>query len=261
MSSYIQIGSGFVYVNPTAGNLTANPTPRQGFTIQSCSLDMKGTVQTLKGQYQFPDDTAVTDKTCTGKFQIGRKDLSMLNEVFFADIVTAGGVSVSPNEAHMVPASTAFTVTVTPPGSGTFTEDLGVSYAADPATGAFQRVSTLTAVGQYTVSAGVYTFFSADASANVLISYGYSLTAPGSLFQVNNQVIGYAPQVEVFIVDTYQPKLVSGKNVYPTIKCYAAKFTDLSNLGNTRDKYSMPELSFECFASPSGRVLDMYSPY
>lgn len=260
MSSYIQIGSGFVYVSPVAGNLTANPTPHQGFSIQSCSLDIKATIQELKGQYQFPDDTAVTDKTCTGKLKIGRKDLSMLNEVIFADVVTAGGASVVPNEAYTVPASSVYTVVVAPPSSGVFSEDLGVAYASSPATAQFVRVASSPTIGQYSVSAGTYTFAAADASAAVLISYGYTLTTPGSLFQVNNQVIGYAPQVEIFIVDTYQPKVVSNKKIYPVIKVYAAKFTDITGIGNERDKYSEPELGFSCFAAASGRVLDFYSP-
>lgn len=257
---YIQIGSGRVFFNPstTSGNPATNPTPIQGLTVQDVSLDISGTIESLKGQYQFPDDTAVTDKKCSGKIGIGRKDLFMINQVFSGDISIAGGVTVVPVEAHTIPAvSGPYTVVVTPPGSGTFSEDLGVVYAANSGI-QFQRVASGPTVGQYTVSSGTYTFAAADASAAILISYSYTLASQGFTYEVNNQVIGYGPQVEMFIVDTYQPYIVGGVYYFNTIRVYACKFNKIS-LGNKRDKYSLPELDFEAFASPSGRVLDLYS--
>jgi hypothetical protein len=253
MSAYLQFGSGRLYVNPNAGNLATNPTPLQGLTIQDVSIDISGDIKELKGASQFPDDTAVADKKGSGKFSIGRKDLTMFNQIFFADTVATGGTSVSPNEAHNVPASTPFTVTVTPPSTGTFETDLGVVYQA---TGKeLQKLTTGTpTTGQYTVSAGVYTFASADTGLAVLISYSYTLTATGALYQVNNQLLGYGPQCEFFLVDQYQP--VSG--VYNVIHLYAAKVNKIT-IGNKRADYSIPEVDFMFFQSASGRVIDMYS--
>src|SRR3954453_3982613 len=127
MSSYIQFGAGKIFVNPNAGNLAINPTPLQGKTIQDVSVEASGEIKELKGGSQFPDDTAVGDKKGSGKFSVGRKDLGMFNQIFFADKIAAGGTSVVPNFAA-IPASSA--VPVTPPNSGTFTADLGVQYGA-----------------------------------------------------------------------------------------------------------------------------------
>jgi hypothetical protein len=311
MSAYIQFGSGRLYVNPTAGNLATNPTPLQGLTIQDVTLDVSGDIKELKGSHQFPDDTAVADKKGTGKFGIGRKDLTMFNQIFFADAVVAGGVSVKPDELHTIltsagtwAATHAYTLgqtildgaghiqtvttagtsgsstptfndaggtttdgsvtwtdsglagssAVTPPGSGTFLEDLGVSFSA---TGkALLKLPTGTpATGQYTVATGgVYTFAAADTGLGVLISYSYTLASTGAIYQVNNQILGYGPQVEIFMVDQYQP--VSG--VFNVIHIYAAKINKIT-IGNKRADYSMPEVDFAFFQAPSGRVLDMYS--
>ena len=258
MSAYIQIGSGRLYVRPTAGNLAVNPTPLQGFTVQDVSVDISGDIKELRGQNQFADDTATTDKKLTGKFGIGRKDLTMFNQIFFADTISTTGQSVSPNEPHTVPAMTAYTITVTPPASGTFQFDLGVYYTG---TGIeLIKVASSPALGQYSVneSTGIYTFAAADASADVTISYSYTMTTHGATYQVNNQTIGYGPQIEVWIVDTYQSLVVSGANVYNVIRVYSAKVNKIT-IGNKRADYSIPEVDWAGFASASGRVLDMYS--
>lgn len=258
MSNYIQIGAGYAIFNPTAGNLASNPTPLRALTIQDAELDISGTIETLKGQYQFPDDAAVTDKKGTGKITMGRKDLSMLNQIFFADIAATGGTSVSPVEKHVV----ATTVTPTPPGSGTFFADLGVYYGAD-VNKAFERLATGSpGTGQYTVAAGVYTFAAGDVGKDVLISYAFSQSTTGRIFQVNNQNIGYGPQVEVYLVDTYQPINV-GTDIAPelilsTMHVMAAKISKVT-LGNKRSAYSMPEINYEYFQAANGRVLEMFS--
>jgi hypothetical protein len=258
MSSYIQIGAGYCLFNPTAGNLAINPTPLRALTIQDAELDISGTIESLKGQFQFPDDTAVTDKKGSGKITMGRKDLSLLNQIFFADIAAVGGTSVSPVEKHVAAA----TISVTPPGSGTFFADLGVYYGAN-INHSFQRIATGSpTAGQYSVSGGTYTFASADVGLDVLISYAYTQPTTGTIFQVNNQNIGYGPQVEIYMVDTYQPvnigTVLLPVFVYSTIKVYAAKISKVT-LGNKRANYSMPEVNYEYFQANNGRVLDMFS--
>ncbi len=260
MSAYIQIGSGKLYLNPTAGNLATNPTPLKGFTVQDVSVDISGDIKELRGQNQFADDTATTDKKLTGKFGIGRKDLTMFNQIFFADTISSTGQSVSPDEVHAIPA-TPYTVTITPPASGTFLTDLGVSFQ-NSGIELIRLPSGTPAAGQYTVNTttGAYLFSAADSASalTVLISYAYTLSSHGATYQVNNQVIGYGPQVEVWIVDTYQSVVVSSVNIYNVIRIYAAKVNKIT-IGNKRADYSIPEVDWAGFASSSGRVLDMYS--
>lgn len=248
--SYIQLGSGLLILNPIGGNLATNPTAVKPVTLQDIKIEIKGTIKELMGQYQFPDDTGTVDKKGTFEFSMGRKDYFLLNQVFNADTVVVGGTTVAYNEAHSVPGSVAYTVTITPPSSGTFVEDLSVYYA----TGAqLQKVASGSeAAGKYSVNAstGVYTFASADASASVLISYAYSLSAAGATYQVNNQVQGYGPSFEAFILDSYQ----SGG----CTRLAQAKISDVS-LNNKRADYAMVDLKGSFFASSTGRVMDLYS--
>jgi len=257
MAAYIQIGSGRLFVRPTAGNLATNPTPLQGFTVQDVSIDIAGEIKELRGQNQFPDDTATVDKKLSGKFGIGRKDLTMFNQIFSADVISTSGQSVYPNFQTAVPA-TPYTVTIAPPATGTFQFDLGVYYTG---TGVeFIRVASSPVTGQYSVNegTGVYTFAALDTLANVTISYSYTLTGHGATYQINNQTIGYGPQIEIWIVDTYQSLTVSSNQVYNVIRVYAAKVNKIT-IGNKRGDYSIPEVDWAAFASASGRVLDMYS--
>lgn len=258
MSSYIQFGSGRLFLNATGGNLPANPTPMQALTIQDVQIDIAGDLKELKGASQFPDDVATGDKKGTGKFAVGRKDLQLFNQIFSADIVATGGTSVYPNFSA-VPTSNA--VTITPPGSGTFETDLGVTYAGSGL--ALVKVASTPAVGQYSVSAGVYTFAAGDAAAaaGVVISYAYTLTT-GNTYQINNQPLGYGPQVEMFLVDTYQPKNVGTSSApiweYNVIHLYAAKINKIT-LGNKRADYSIPEVDFAYFQNSAGKVIEMFS--
>jgi hypothetical protein len=253
MSAYIQFGSGKLFINPNAGNLAANPTPLKCLTIQDVSVDIAGDIKELKGSSQFPDDVAVADKKGTGKFSVGRKDLTMFNQIFFADVTVSGGISVVADEPHSIPATTPFTILIAPPNTGTFSTDLGVINAT---TGrALERVPSSPATGEYSVNetTGTYTLAAADEGIALTISYSYTTTT-GATYQVNNQQLGYGPQVEMFLVDTYQP--VSG--LYSVIHLYAAKVSKIS-IGNKRVDYSMPEVDFSYFQNAGGRVIDMYS--
>ncbi len=259
MSNYIQFGSGRLFLVPTAANLPLNPTPAQVLTIQDVSIDISGEIKELKGASQFPDDTAVADKKGTGKFATGRKDLQLLNQIFNADTTYVGGTSVSPNEVHTPVTST---VTVVPPITGTFATDLGVTYLGSGK--ALVKVAATPAVGQYTVSAGVYTFAVSDAAATagVVISYSYTVSSTGLTYQINNQVLGYGPQCEFFLVDQYQPVNSGTASApvfeYNVIHLFAVKVNKIT-IGNKRADYSMPEVDFSYFQNAQGKVMEMYA--
>jgi len=252
---YIQFGSALIWINPNSGNLATNPTPVKPYTIASLEIDQSADTKELRGQSQFPDDTARSDIKSTFKFSMGRTDYFLLNQAVYADVTTTGGTSVSPNEAHTVPGSSTYTITVAPPSSGTFSEDLGVQYAG---LGNLTKVQSLTGAGQYTVSAGTYTFHSSDASANVLISYAYTLTA-GNTYQLNNQVQGYSPQIEFWAVETYSKASAGTNAVVPSVvRIYAAKIGKVS-FPYKRNDYKMVDIEGGYFASANGRVIDYYA--
>lgn len=86
-------------------------------------------------------------------------------------------------EAWDVPTATPWQVTPIQP-YGPWGSDLGVTYANGTA---LVVVSGPPTVGQYSVSAGVYTFAEADANAPVLISYGF---IPADINQLATELVG-----------------------------------------------------------------------
>ena len=135
----------------------------------------------------------------------------------------------------------AASVTVT--NVATFETDYGV---VDKLTGApFKLVTSLTAIGQYMVSAGVYSFYAADAGRAVLISYTYTVAATGQTLSINNHTQGYGPVFEVLLTQPYQ-----GKNALRLFRCRASKMSAPMK----RDGYMIPDFEFAAFATVSGTV-------
>ena len=240
-------GTGWLFGNPLSQNLATNPTPQYFGTVQEVSIEIGATIKELRGNLQFPDDTAIADKKLTGKVSFGRIEIPVFNQLFFADSYVAGVTAVQPRESHAIPA-TPYQVTPTPPGSGTYATDLGVAYAA---TGApLTKVTGTPTTGQYAVAAGVYTFAAADTGLSVLISYTYTLSSTGNTLTVNNQLQGYGPQFEMWLGEPYAGQ---GNGIH----LYACKSGKLG-APRKRDDYTIIEMDFECFANAAGKVFDWF---
>jgi hypothetical protein len=81
------------------------------------------------------------------------------------------------DEPQTVPASAPYQVTALQP-LGAWAQDRGVTYASSGLP--LVAVAGTPTTGQYSVSAGVYTFSAGDANAAILISYGYAPSAGGA---------------------------------------------------------------------------------
>ena len=243
----LQFGSGVLWGIPTTGNLATNVTPQRFGTLQDVSIDISQKLVELMGASKFPDDIAPSDMKITGKAGFGKLDINIYNQLFFANAQTTGA---SPNfvkdEADTIPASVSYVITVT--NSASFTKDLGVLYAA---TGIpFIRIPSGTpTVGQYTVSAGVYTFAAADASAAVLISYLYANSTTGNVLTVVNELQGYGPVFELYLYEPYQ-----GQNGFHLYACRSSKLTQ----PRKRDGYRIDSFEFSAYANPAGNVMDFF---
>lgn len=243
-------GSGLLFAMPAGGNQPTNPSPVQIGVLQNVKLTFSGDIKTLKGQLQYPVDSAVGNRDIKGSFSFAQMSLLAWNNLMFGEAATSiGGRVLALAEAHSVPASTPFTVTVTPPGSGTWSQDASVTYAS---TGVqLQPVATPTAAGQYSVSAGVYTFYSADEGAQVLINYYYSTTT-GSTLTLNNHTMGFGPLVSLDLTMPYQGM---GNNLYlPNVRISKL------DLSTKQDDYTMTDSDFQAFATPAGVVGQLYLP-
>lgn len=248
MSQFV-FGSGVLWGTPTtdaAGNAIANPTPVQFGTLQDVSLDVSFENKTLHGQNQFAVAVGRGKGKITGKAKFGQINGSLFNSLFFGQTLTAGIINdVYDTVGALIPETSPYTITVTPPNSGTWSEDLGVRDANGlPMT----RVASSPAAGQYSVAAGVYTFASADKGNTVFINYQYTATSTSARKgTVQNVLMGYAP---AFRVDLYTP--FQGKSMIWTLP--NAISTKLS-IATKLDDFTMPEMDFEAFADSAGNVL------
>ena len=241
----LQFGSGVLWGIPTTGNLAANTTPQRFGTLQDVSVDISQKLVELMGGNKGPDDVAPSDMKVTGKAGFGKLDINLYNQLFFANTITNSATGFSPDEPHVIPSSSSYVITVA--YSASFSKDLGVLYQATAANGwastPLTRIPSGTpSQGEYTVSAGVYTFAAADASAPVLISYNYisssylvaaeAQTVPsttpyqlvvnyGSTFEADEGVVyavGLTPLTKVFITPTvtgtYAVNITSGQYTF-----------------------------------------------
>jgi hypothetical protein len=245
--------TGFAVFGPGALYLTrvdiANATPINIGYANEFSLDETGETKELYGQLQYPLAAARGTIKATGKAKAAVVSGIAINAAFHGASFSAGQLLMAQSEAGSIPSATAYTVTVA--NEATFDTDLGVVYAANGLP--LQKVSGApTAAGQYSVSAGVYTFYSADAGLGVLITYAYTKTGSGQTKLVTAQLIGASP---VFQLD-YATSWNNNPYYLRIFRCIASKLSQSFKLSD----YMMPELDFSVFADPAGRVYEASYP-
>ena len=222
-----------------------NPTPVQFGVLQEATVDIKSTNKELFGGYQYPVAVGRGTSKITGKAKFGQLQASASAQLFFGQTPGTTQTTTANNEAQSVPAVSTYTVTVT--NAATYVSDLGVRYSA---TGLpLKRVASVSAVGQYSVNTttGVYTFYSGDASAAVLISYKYTVSTGGQLLSVPNALIGTAPTFSITLESVYS----TGKSVLTLNNCISESF----NFGTKLEDFAIPEFDFAAFADSSGNVM------
>jgi hypothetical protein len=232
-------GAGALYSTPTG----SNQTPTRYGALQTCGVDFKSTTKPLFGQYQLPLTVARGSMNIAGKGEFAQIAARFYNDIFFgaASSAQTGSTIVKDNESGTVPGTSTYIITVT--NSATWTYDLGVIYAATglPLT----RVASVSAVGQYSVSAGVYTFYSGDASAAMKISYEYTSTG-GETLTISNQLMGVAPNFRTVLGMPY-----NNQNFTLTLNSCVAESVSMNT--SLEDFLKQP-FSFMAFADSSGTL-------
>ena len=240
----LAFGSGALWGERTDLGITSGVGPRQFGVLQDITVDFDWTNKELYGQYQFPVAIGRGQAKITGKAKFARILGLLYSDLFFGQGATTGQFGIAEYEADTIPATTPFQVTVA--NASSYNDDLGVFYAT---TGiAFNRVTTPSAAGQYSVNfaTGVYTFSSADAGLAVVISYTYAITATGEKITITNQLMGTMPTFKSTFYTTYQ-----GKGTALRLNaCTAQKLS----LPTRIDDWTIEELDFMAFADASGTI-------
>ena len=225
-------------------------TPVNAGYAQSLQISLKGDTKELYGQNQFPLVVARGKFKATGKIVSAQDSGLVLNNMFIGQTFQTGGLIWNVGE---LPTITTHSATVT--NSATFDVDLGVTYVN---TGLpLQKVASVTAAGQYSVAAGVYTFYTSDSNAttgNIAITYTSTVTSGQSLI-VANKPIGYTP---TFQLDYYTT--LNQPAAKPLIIRVYACVADSVDWSFKLDDFMMPTFDFSFFANASGNVIEKVYP-
>jgi hypothetical protein len=244
-------GAGNLYGIPqtdAAGVAIANPTPVKFGTLQNVSIDWSFENKSLYGQKQFPVAVGRGKGKVSGKAQIGNLNGKLINSLFFGQTLTANVlVGIYNGDAGSVIPTTPFTITMSPPGSGTYKRDLGV---LDANGNNMTRVASGPVTGQYSVNegTGVYTFASADTGLTVFPHYEYEIaSSPGAGKSiVTNQLMGYAPKFALELSTPYDGKQFSAY-------FYSAISSKLS-FSTKQDDFLISDFDFDCFVNAAGNL-------
>jgi hypothetical protein len=245
----LAFGAGVLWGNRT-DTTGSGIGPDQFAILQDVEIDWDWQTKELWGQYQFPLDIARGQGKITGKAKFARIFGAIYGDLFFGQTPATGQLTVSENEAQIVPATTPYTVTVAQ--AANFVDDLGVWYASGSSAGdRFARVTTPSAAGQYAVNlaTGIYTPSSADATAALLVSYLYNSTA-GRKLVLTNQLMGCTP---TFKATFYTTKTTQGVPAGLALVLNACTATKLS-LPTKIDDYEIQEFDFSAFADATGTI-------
>lgn len=239
-------GIGFLSAIPSG----ANPTPIQFGLVKDISLDVSIKMVKERGQYQHVIAVGRGETDITGKAGSVSIFGGALGQIMGVTPTTGSTLGV-PGEVGTIPApSGPYTITVT--NSATFSVDYGV---LNLTTGLFMtRVASGPTTGQYSVSAGVYTFAAADASNKVSIAYSYTAAAAGKTTPVTNTVMTINTGIAMV---AYGP--VYGGKCFG-LKLYSTHWPKLSFALKPSD-FTMQNVEF--FAAEDGttgrNVIDIYT--
>ena len=188
----ITFGAGKLIAVPTqdaSGAAIANPTPVAVAVLQDVSVDIDYETKTLHGEKQFPVAIGRGKAKISWKAKSGDFKGAVLGSLLLGAGALAQRKGVVIDEAKTIPTpSGPYTVTITPPATGTFVADLGV---IDVLTGTpMKRVASAPATGEYSLAGAVYTFAAADAGKAVLISHEYSVASSSRTCDSRNVSVG-----------------------------------------------------------------------
>lgn len=231
----------------TITSTTANSTPQRVGVVKDVSLDISGDPVELFGDKQFAVDVAIGKRSVSGKGKFAGFSADLMAAALSLSSTTGSRVA----QIDEAGTPTTNSLTVTPPGSGTWAEDLGVIMVS---TGLpMSRVASAPAAGQYSVSAGVYTFAAGDSNPPVLASYSYTLASTGKTVTISNSLMGAATTFGLNLFNNYKSKSLG-------VRLPAIVIPKLS-FGFGNEKHGEMDFEFKAFADSSGYVSYLYGSH
>ena len=224
-------------------NSTPTPTPVKFGTLQDVSVEFSADAKELYGANQFAAHIGRGKSKITCKAKLGQIQGAMLNVLFFGLPKSTGELLEAQGEAAEIPAALPYTVTVA--NAATFTQDLGVVYAANGAP--LTQVPSAPTVGQYSIGAGgVYTFAAADEGAAILIDYLHNSATTGGTIAITNQPMGLTPTFKAVLSG-----VTDGKTMTLILnRCVSSKLS----LPTKNEDHLIVEFDFSAMADDNDNV-------
>jgi len=219
----------------------ANGTPQRFGILQDVAMDMTADIKELTGQYRYAVALAPGKTKIEVKAKFAGIRGALFNSLYYGATTAATQILFADSEQGSIPGMSPYTVTVS--NSSKFIADQGVFYQS---TGLpFALVLSAPTVGQYAVSAGVYTFAAADEGVAVLISYTYSSTS-GIQILISNIRMGIGPSFRMVLDNAFDGRQAT----YIFNNCMASKLS----LPTKQDDFQISELDFMVAADGSGNI-------
>jgi hypothetical protein len=228
-------GSGNIWTTQLTdinGNAIALPSPILIGTLQDASVDFSSDIKPLHGANKFAIAMGQGKTKITGKMKFARLDGAIFQQLVSGQSIATGTAGIYYDTTG---STVAATLTPTVPSSGTWVRNLCVR---DGTGLAYTQVASAPATGQYSVTAGVYTFNASDVGKTVYIDFAYTATSTvNKTVLVKNSAMGLAP---TFRVDFLNPKAGS------TLTLFAALISKF-NFATKLDDWAIHEIDFEAF--------------
>jgi hypothetical protein len=239
-------GSGVLWGTATqdaSGNILATPQPVQFGALQDVSVDISFDSKLLYGRGNFAIDVARGKGKIAIKPKFAQLNGALVNNLFFGQ-TTMSQLVADYDDLVGTPIPATPTITPTPPNGGTWAADLGVR---DSNGVPMARVTSAPATGQYSVSAGAYTFAAADQGKTVYIAFQYNSTiASAKRGSIQSMVMGPAPKFRADLSVPYGSKVLT----LAFLNCVSTKLT----LATKQDDFAVPEMDIDAVGDAFGNV-------
>ena len=242
MLSSIQYGSGEVVATDSVGNSHVCGL------LQSCSVDISSNTKGLKGSNLYDEITAVMGQ------EVSIKAANAFCTSGLEAVATGGTITTGSKWIQTDAKAAAASVSITPPGSGTFVRDLGVILAnGQPA----KYNSGAPAVSEYHLTTGFTVapyIFNAGETGTLQIKYLYSLST-GETLTVLNSAVGLLVPIGVRVFNVSSDSLGVIRKIgryFPSTTL--AKFSVANKVGD----FMSVDLEFKAMAAAGATVYEAY---
>lgn len=227
----------------------ANATPKRIADLKGVALDHATEVKSLVTENFYPVDATPAGGNITGKIDSADFSQELLRAAMPWLATATGGSKLAFEEQDTIPG-TPYQLVVD--HAADFQTDLGVY---DVTSGVYlTKVASAPATGQYSVSAGTYTFAAADTGHIVRMTYRYNVTTTPDTLTASQHTAEKRS-------DYYSLYLTNGAGSTDEVGIYLPKVV-LSGLPFAfKDKdFTSHELSFIALPDSTGKIMEISHP-